>query len=53
MRLHPTRVLCTALIASVLCGASPALAQSPADFYRGKTVTLLISSATGGGGPGR
>lgn len=28
--------------------ASPALAQTPADFYRGKTVTLYIGNAAGG-----
>jgi tripartite-type tricarboxylate transporter receptor subunit TctC len=44
-----TRSLCAALVASVACCASSARAQSPAEFYRGKTVTLLISSATGGG----
>lgn len=37
-----------AIVIAVLC-ASPALAQSPAEFYRGKTVTLIVSSATGGG----
>lgn len=36
------------LAAGVLC-AAPALAQSPAEFYRGKTVTLIVSSASGGG----
>jgi tripartite-type tricarboxylate transporter receptor subunit TctC len=36
------------LTALTLC-VQPAFAQSPAEFYRGKTVTLLISSATGGG----
>jgi len=44
-----TRSLCAALVASVACCASSARAQPPAEFYRGKTVTLLISSATGGG----
>lgn len=29
--------------------AAPALAQSPAEFYRGKSVTLIVSSASGGG----
>jgi tripartite-type tricarboxylate transporter receptor subunit TctC len=43
------RSLCAALVASVACCASSTRAQSPAEFYRGKTVTLLISSATGGG----
>ena len=30
-------------------GAAPALAQSPADFYRGKTVTVVVGYAPGGG----
>jgi tripartite-type tricarboxylate transporter receptor subunit TctC len=30
-------------------GLAPAHAQSVADFYKGKTVTLIISSAAGGG----
>src|SRR5687767_9591682 len=29
--------------------ASPALAQSVADFYKGQTVTIILSSAPGGG----
>src|ERR1043166_7095217 len=41
-----TRSLCGIVVA---CCASPALAQSPADFYHGKTVTMIVSSATGGG----
>jgi tripartite-type tricarboxylate transporter receptor subunit TctC len=36
------------LFALGLCGA-PALAQSPADFYKGQTVTIVLSSAPGGG----
>ncbi|MGE3246744.1 MAG: Bug family tripartite tricarboxylate transporter substrate binding protein [Beijerinckiaceae bacterium] len=28
---------------------SPAAAQSPAEFYKGKTVTIIVSSAPGGG----
>ncbi len=37
--------------ASVVLGLSahPALAQSVEDFYRGKTVSLVVSSSTGGG----
>jgi tripartite-type tricarboxylate transporter receptor subunit TctC len=42
------KVVGAALLAAVLC-ATPALAQTPSEFYKGKTVTLLISSATGGG----
>ena len=30
-------------------GAGPAAAQSPADFYKGQTVTIILSSAPGGG----
>src|SRR5262245_55870832 len=37
------------LLAAGLLSAAPALAQSPADFYRGKTVTMIVSSASGGG----
>jgi tripartite-type tricarboxylate transporter receptor subunit TctC len=42
----------TVLVLTLALGAlraPPALAQSPADFYKGKTVTLLVTSATGGG----
>jgi len=35
------------LFALGLC--DPALAQSPADFYKGQTVTIILSSAPGGG----
>jgi tripartite-type tricarboxylate transporter receptor subunit TctC len=38
-----------AIVAVGALGAEPALAQSVADFYKGKTVTLIISSAAGGG----
>src|SRR5258705_6811337 len=38
------------LIAAVAAlAASPADAQSVAEFYKGKTVTLIVSSAPGGG----
>ena len=33
----------------VVCGAKDAMAQSGADFYRGKTLTIITS--TGAGGP--
>jgi tripartite-type tricarboxylate transporter receptor subunit TctC len=36
-------------VAIGVLGAQPAQAQSVADFYKGKTVTLIISSAAGGG----
>jgi tripartite-type tricarboxylate transporter receptor subunit TctC len=38
-----------ALIAALASPASIAQAQSVADFYRGKTVSLVVSTATGGG----
>jgi tripartite-type tricarboxylate transporter receptor subunit TctC len=34
---------------TIALGASPAIAQSPAEFYRGKSVSLIVSSAAGGG----
>ncbi len=41
----------TGLVAGSLAAlcAAPALAQSPADFYRGKTVTVVVGYAPGGG----
>jgi tripartite-type tricarboxylate transporter receptor subunit TctC len=33
----------------VAVGASPALAQTGADFYKGKTVTYIVATAPGGG----
>jgi hypothetical protein len=33
---------------AVLAAATPAAAQSPEDFYRGKTVNLLIGTQPGG-----
>jgi tripartite-type tricarboxylate transporter receptor subunit TctC len=44
-----TRQACLALATAGAFCAQPAFAQSVADFYKGKTVTLLISSASGGG----
>ncbi|MGH6771533.1 MAG: Bug family tripartite tricarboxylate transporter substrate binding protein [Xanthobacteraceae bacterium] len=43
-----TRYVVIALAAGVAC-ESEAMAQSPADFYKGKTVTIVVSTATGGG----
>jgi tripartite-type tricarboxylate transporter receptor subunit TctC len=37
------------LLAAAMLVASPASAQPVADFYKGKTVTLIVSSAPGGG----
>src|SRR3954453_2340551 len=39
----------TAAVVSCVLSALPARAQTPSEFYKGKTVTLLISSASGGG----
>ena len=38
-----------ALVAITLCAATGARAQDAAGFYRGKTVTMIIASAAGGG----
>src|SRR6266581_2144964 len=37
------------LAAGIVLSTSPALAQTPAEFYRGKTITMVVSSASGGG----
>src|SRR5690349_9711374 len=44
-------VRCTCALAALLSvsTASEALADTPEDFYRGKTVHLMISSSPGGG----
>src|SRR6266852_4016173 len=47
MRSLPSRAGLTAV--AMLALASPGRAQSPADFYRGKTLDLHISSSVGGG----
>jgi tripartite-type tricarboxylate transporter receptor subunit TctC len=38
-----------ALCALVCAGASPAQADAVADFYKGRTVTVVVSSSAGGG----
>src|SRR5215475_10405072 len=43
------RPLIAALVALPALVATPAAAQSVADFYRGKTVTIVVSTSTGGG----
>lgn len=48
MRITVSRRGLFGLFALGLCSA-PALAQSPADFYKGQTVTLILASAPGGG----
>ena len=42
------RLLSLAIACSVLCIA-PASAQSVADFYKGKTITVYIGYGAGGG----
>jgi tripartite-type tricarboxylate transporter receptor subunit TctC len=34
---------------TIACAATPALAQSPGDFYKGKPVRMIIGAAVGGG----
>src|SRR5262245_1935457 len=43
------RPLTAALVATLALWAAPVAAQSVADFYRGKTVTIVVSTSTGGG----
>jgi len=43
------RVLTTALVAPLVLWASSATADPIADFYRGKTVTIVVSTSSGGG----
>ena len=38
-----------AIVLAAALPAAPAGAQSPADFYKGKTVTILVGSGVGGG----
>jgi tripartite-type tricarboxylate transporter receptor subunit TctC len=49
MQFLSTRWLGAGLVAASVSCASSAFAQTPAEFYKGKAVTLLISSASGGG----
>ncbi len=48
MKSLPRRVVLALGAASLLC-ASGALAQPAAEFYKGKSVTLVVSSSPGGG----
>src|SRR5262249_56917030 len=43
------RLLIAAIVALPALATTPAAAQSVADFYRGKTVTIVVSTSTGGG----
>jgi tripartite-type tricarboxylate transporter receptor subunit TctC len=47
-RTSVTRIAPFALLVGV-CGAMPAAAQTPAEFYAGKTVTIVVGSSVGGG----
>ena len=50
-RLMTANGLCGAIAAAALCcglAAGPATAQSAADFYRGRTITLMVGAAPGG-----
>jgi tripartite-type tricarboxylate transporter receptor subunit TctC len=49
MSMNMVRRLWRALALSVALAAAPAHADAIADFYKGKTVTLVVSSASGGG----
>ncbi len=49
MFLNVMRPILLPLIAAATLGAQSASADPVADFYKGKTITLLISSAAGGG----
>lgn len=42
-------MLCGILAAGLAFGAGAAKAQSPADFYKGKTLTWIVSTGPGGG----
>jgi tripartite-type tricarboxylate transporter receptor subunit TctC len=44
-----TRIACALLVAVATLAAAPAYAQSPEDFYRGKTINLIIGYSVGGG----
>src|SRR2546423_15395654 len=47
----PSRLFCVAAILSTLVcwGSNSAAAQGAADFYRGKQITLMVGSSSGGG----
>jgi tripartite-type tricarboxylate transporter receptor subunit TctC len=47
-RKHPARLL-PLLVAACVSAASAARADAVADFYKGKTVTLIVSGSPGGG----
>ena len=48
--IHPPELILAACVGVIgLVTASPALAQSVADFYRGRQITLMVGSSPGGG----
>ncbi len=50
--MHHLKTSFAGLTAAMICGAvlaAPAAAESPAEFYRGKSVTLLVGGSPGGG----
>ena len=47
-KISPLNPLAGALVAAAIA-ASPALAQTGADFYKGQTVTYIVATAPGGG----
>ena len=50
VQLLPPKLMLAACVALIgLVTASPALAQSVAEFYRGKQITLMVGSSPGGG----
>ncbi len=49
MKQQIANTLCMAAVALATMAAIPATADPVADFYRGRTVTMMISSGVGGG----
>lgn len=49
MRLSRSTLTCVIAIFAALAAALPATAQSAADFYKGRNVTILVGSGAGGG----
>src|SRR5438094_8766044 len=43
-----SRLTSALLVAASITAAAPALAQTPDEFYRGKTISLIIPNAPGG-----
>ena len=49
MTKHQTRIDFCVLAVALLLASAPAQAQSPAEFYKGKTIDVIVGSLTGGG----